>query len=131
MFKNTIRMPSGEIKDSTAKNAGKGFFVTEDVNEGQPLTLFARNVIPEWLAEIRKRKVLVNFNIYRKSVSRFQIFLLFFLNLCRAIDTFVTITTPAASWTPSQLLCEDMHITVAYIKLLDSPTQLFSATLLS
>ena len=59
MFKNTIRMPSGEIKDSTAKNAGKGFFVTENVNEGQPLTLFARNVIPEWPVEIRKRKVLV------------------------------------------------------------------------
>jgi len=59
MFKNTIRMPSGEIKDTTAKNAGKSFFVTEDVNEGQPLTLFERNVIPEWLAEIRKRKVLV------------------------------------------------------------------------
>ena len=51
-------MPSGEIKDSTAKNAGMGFFVTEDVNEGDAITLFARNVIPEWLADIRKKKVL-------------------------------------------------------------------------
>ena len=58
VFKKTIRMPSGEIKDSTFKNAGKGFFVTEDVIEDQPITLYARRVIPEWLAEIRKRKVL-------------------------------------------------------------------------
>jgi len=57
-FKHTVRMPSGEIKDSTAKNAGMGFFVTEDVNEGDAITLFARNVIPEWLADIRKKKVL-------------------------------------------------------------------------
>ena len=58
MFKHTVRMPSGEVKESTAKNAGMGFFVTEDVNEGEAITLFARNVIPEWLAEIRKKKVL-------------------------------------------------------------------------
>jgi hypothetical protein len=58
MFKHTVRMPSGEIKISTAKNAGMGFFVTEDVKEGESITLFARNLIPEWLAEIRKKKVL-------------------------------------------------------------------------
>ena len=60
MFKNRIRLPSGEVKDSTQKNAGKGFFVTEDVNEGQVLTMYAQNVIPEWEAEILKRKVLAN-----------------------------------------------------------------------
>ena len=64
-FKRTIRLPHAEIKESTIKNAGMGLFVAEDVNEGEPVTLFARNVIPEWLAEIRKKKV----RVYRTSQS--------------------------------------------------------------
>jgi len=60
MFNNRIRLPSGEVKDSTQKNAGKGFFVTEDVIKGQTITLYAQNVISEWEAEILKRKVLAN-----------------------------------------------------------------------
>jgi hypothetical protein len=81
MFKHTVRMPSGEVKESTAKNAGMGFFVTKDVSEGEAITLFARNVIPEWLAEIRKKKVLAYLNIYSVSMSFYQLVLLSFLNL--------------------------------------------------
>ena len=57
LFKRTVRMPHVEIMESALKNAGMGLFVVEDVNEGEPITLFARNVIPEWLAENRKKKV--------------------------------------------------------------------------
>ena len=121
-FKRTIRLPNAEIKESTIKNAGMGLFVAEDVNEGEPVTLFARNVIPEWLAEIRKKKV----RAYRTSQSLSLLILLSCLNLsfCRAIYIFVTITKPAAAWTQNQPLCTGMRITVTYIRLLDSPTQL-------
>ena len=94
MFKDNIRLPSGEVKDSTQKNAGMGFFVTEDVNEGQVLTMYAQNVIPEWEAEILKRKVLAKIYCIFESFSNV---LHCCLNLCRAIDTFVTITRPVAS----------------------------------
>jgi len=65
-------LPSGEVKDSTQKNAGKGFFVTEDVKKGQPITMYAQNVILEWEAEILKRKVLAK--IYCISLSLFRMF---------------------------------------------------------
>jgi len=59
-----VELYSGLLSDNQGclktKNAGKGFFVTEDVNEDHPLTMYARNMILEWLAEIRKRKVLFN-----------------------------------------------------------------------
>jgi hypothetical protein len=127
VFKNVTRMPSGEIKESTQMGAGYGYFVTEDVREGQAITLYAKNEIPEWLAAILSKKVRAHYNIQYLSVCQSFIFLNC-LNLCRAIDTFVTIMTHAAVWTPSQPQCEGMIITVACIKLLDSSTQLLSAT---
>ena len=52
MFRKVIRLPAGSIMDSTQIRAGKGYFVTEDVQEGQPITMYAQNEIPEWLADI-------------------------------------------------------------------------------
>ena len=52
MFRKVIRLPAGAIMDSTQIRAGKGYFVTEDVQEGQPITMYAQNEIPEWLADI-------------------------------------------------------------------------------
>ena len=42
---------------STQPGAGMRYFVTEDVREGQPITMYAQNEIPEWVAEILKNKV--------------------------------------------------------------------------
>jgi len=72
MFKDNIRLPSGEVKISTQKNAGMGLFVTEDVKKGQPITIYAQNVISEWEAEILKNKVLAKF--YCISLSLFRMF---------------------------------------------------------
>ena len=57
MFRKVIRLPAGEIKASTQPGAGLGYFVNEDVREGQPITMYAQNEIPEWVAEILKNKV--------------------------------------------------------------------------
>ena len=42
-------MPQGEIRVSTQMGAGQGYFVAKDVKKGQPITLYAKNEIPEWL----------------------------------------------------------------------------------
>jgi hypothetical protein len=34
-----------------------GLFVREDIRPGQPITLYAKNEIPEWLAEILAKEV--------------------------------------------------------------------------
>ena len=43
---------------STQIRAGMDYFVLEDVQEGQPITMYAQNEIPEWVAEILKKQVL-------------------------------------------------------------------------
>ena len=58
MFRKVIYLPAGAIMASTQPGAGMGYFVTEDVQEGQPITMYAQNEIPEWVAEILKNKVL-------------------------------------------------------------------------
>ena len=63
MFRKVIRLPAGEIKASTQPGAGMGYFVTENVQEGQPITFYAQNEIPEWVAEILKNKVRSRLNI--------------------------------------------------------------------
>ena len=124
MFRNVIRMPSGAIQISSQMGAGMGYFVREDIRPGQPITLYAQNEIPEWLAEILAKEVPAQ-KIFRTCQS---FILLICLNLCRATGTSVTITKPAAAWTPSQPQCEGTIFTVADIRLLDSPTQLLSST---
>ena len=63
MFRKVIRLPAGEIKASTQPGSGMGYFVTENVQEGQPITFYAQNEIPEWVAEILKNKVRSRLNI--------------------------------------------------------------------
>ena len=58
MFKKVIRLPRGAIMASTQIRAGMGYFVLEDVQEGQPITMYAQNEIPEWVEEILKKQVL-------------------------------------------------------------------------
>ena len=58
MFRKVIRLPAGAIMASTQPGAGMGYFITEDVQEGQPITMYAQNEIPEWVVEILKNKVL-------------------------------------------------------------------------
>ena len=96
----------------------RGYIVTEDVRPGQPITMYARNVISELEAEIRKNKVRAHQNISVQDCD--SVILLCCLDLCRAIGTLFTITPPAAAWTPCRLQCEAMSITVADIRLLDS-----------
>ena len=134
MFRKVIRLPAGAIKASTQPGAGMGYFVTEDVREGQPITMYAQNEIPEWVAEILKNKVQSRednlFILDKQKLSQFvSLSFLHFtqlncLNICRGIPTFVTITRPAAAWIPSQPQCGGMIITEAGIRRLDSPTQL-------
>jgi hypothetical protein len=57
VFKKVTRLPSGAIMDSTQFRAGKGYFVTEDVQEGQAITLYAKNEIPDWMVAILSKKV--------------------------------------------------------------------------
>ena len=58
MFRKVIRLLAGAIMASTQPRAGMGYFVLEDVREGQPITMYAQNEIPEWVADILKKKVL-------------------------------------------------------------------------
>ena len=60
MFRKVIRLLAGAIMASTQPRAGMGYFVLEDVREGQPIAMYAQNEIPdpEWVADILKKKVL-------------------------------------------------------------------------
>jgi hypothetical protein len=68
VFKNITRLPSGEIKVSTQMGAGMGYFVTEDVQKGQAITLYAKNEIPDWLAAILSKKVRARENLQHFSI---------------------------------------------------------------
>jgi hypothetical protein len=119
-YNGKIRLPRMALVDSTAgAKSGKGIELREDVSEGQIIAIYARNIISESTAQIRKDKVHQHTNTQKNNLFRFT------LGSCRAIGTFVIITTRAVAWTLSQLQCVGTSITVVVIRLLDLPIQLF------
>ncbi len=90
-----VRLPQTALVPSRAgPNSGMGLELREDVRKNQIIAIYHRNIISEQEAAILKEQVWQ----YRFRQSNINFIRpLFTLDLCRAIGTFVIITTLAAA----------------------------------